>query len=108
MSIIKAIAIRLNDNAIQGGYMHCQPCNECKPVGDIEKNITSGWPDCDYCGRSMKWITGNQTHGYKMKPHPDGGDKFFIETPKGGLCFVGNGRDAAGYLNKIVQELDAA
>lgn len=108
MSLIKVIANRLEDNSIQGGYMRCESCNECKPVGSIEKNLTSGWPECDYCGSSMKWITGNQTYGYKMKPHPDCGDNFFIESPEGGLCFVGTGRDAAGYLNQIVQELDAA
>lgn len=100
MKLFESIADRLSP--LQGGYMLCKKCDDVAPVGDIAENLASGWPTCPKCQGSMEWVTANQTFGYKVKPYES---IFFVESPEGGTCFVGEEYACCLKLHTIVKEL---
>jgi hypothetical protein len=43
------------DLSLFGGILRCNTCGTEVPVGDIGRNLRTGWPECH--GQAMTWVT---------------------------------------------------
>lgn len=59
LRVTQGIIPKLADTlASFGGRLECQNCNTTKPLGNIRRRLSRGWPEC--CGYTMRWVTARQ------------------------------------------------
>lgn len=58
MRFVSGAVIASNATAGFGGYLRCETCQRCQPLGDASEHYAKGWPRC--CGYTMRWWTQRQ------------------------------------------------